>query len=114
MSTRGGADDRNRPITVEVDIEDDRTILTVSGETEAAVVVDSASGERIYLPPEEADQDGSDPYAPVGADSPYEGDTSGQSPYTPGRQTAELGVNATADGFLIRHPEPVEDVRLLR
>jgi hypothetical protein len=114
MSTREGPGERQRPISVEIDIEDDRTMVSVTGETEAAVVVYSESGERIYLPPEDESDDDADPYSPVGADSPYEGDTGGQSPYGPGRQPADLGVNPTADGFLIRHPEPVEDVRLIR
>lgn len=108
--------DADGPVDVDVDIDDERTIITVTGQRDAAVVVYSASGERIYLPPEEATREQSDPYRPAGgADSPYEGDRGDQTPYAPSHRTdPSVGMNATSDGFQILHPEPVHDLRLLR
>ena len=91
--------------------------MSVSGATEAAVVVRSASGERIYLPPErtESADEADSPYRPAGSgDSPYEG-VPDDSPYGAARDhAASLGLTPTADGFRIVHPEPVTDFRLLR
>jgi hypothetical protein len=135
----GNADDDDRtgtaarPVSVDIDIADGRTTIAVSGDRDAAVVVRSAAGERIYLPPEDFDRPpasetaaGGDargtgsspsdsPYQPVGdADSPYQS-AAGDSPYQRGGGTREhVGLEPTADGFRIVHPEPADDVRILR
>ncbi|WP_049988014.1 DUF7510 family protein [Halobellus rufus] len=47
-------------------------------------------------------------------DSPYQG-VDGDSPYQAARQQLPSeGLVPTADGYRIRHPEPVTDVRVLR
>lgn len=102
-------------MSVDVDVSDGRTTIEVSGGREVAVIVRSASGERIYLPPEAADDEGGEqsPYRPAG-DSPYDG-APDDSPYGAARQQpATLGLTETAGGFRILHPEPVTDCRLLR
>ncbi|PSP91120.1 hypothetical protein BRC78_04650 [Halobacteriales archaeon QH_8_68_33] len=108
-------------VSVEIDIEGGRTAVTVTGEQEAAVVVYSESGERIYLPPEEQGDDDSS-YRPAGESSdgtgsggdPYAGIRE-EGPYDSGRRvTPSVGMNPTANGFRILHPEPVADLRLLR
>jgi len=111
-----GTDVTDGPVSVDIDISEGRTTITVTGDQDAAVVVRSASGERVYLPPEEATSPDEDsPYRPAGSgDSPYEG-VPDQSPYGAARQApASLGLTATANGFRIVHPEPVTDFRLLR
>jgi hypothetical protein len=114
------------------EIADGRTTSPGAGVVDASVIVRSASGERVYLPPERApDGDGEDsPYRPAG-DSPYEGpgddsptDGPTDSPYDgvpndspyDGVQgsSASIGLTPTANGFRIVHPEPVTDVRFLR
>jgi hypothetical protein len=111
------ADGAAGPVSMDVDVEDGRTTITLSGEFDAAVVVRSASGERIYLPPEEAAREGTpdSPYRPAGSgETPYDG-IQADSPYEAAREApARLGLTATGDGFRIRHPEPVTDVRFLR
>ncbi|MEF8851713.1 MAG: hypothetical protein V5A44_07080 [Haloarculaceae archaeon] len=108
-------------VSVDIDIEEGRTLVTVTGEREAAVVVYSESGERIYLPPEEHGEDDSS-YRPAdqtsygtGEDSdPYAGIRE-EGPYDSGRRvTPSIGMNPTSGGFRILHPEPVTDLRLLR
>lgn len=112
MSERG--DSATRPLEVDVDVEAERTVVTVTGDRDAAVVVSSAAGERIYLPPAAGVDDEADPYRPGGSDSPYEGGRSTQTPYgSSPRSDPSVGLNRTADGFRILHPEPVHDVRLL-
>lgn len=119
-------------VDVDVEIDEERTLVTVTGEREAALIVESESGERIYLPPEdfrqgagEADQTPYDsPYdGAVPTDSPYEeahGDESpyqraGDGPYGSGAPREQpIGVQSTPEGFRVLHPEPVSDVRLLR
>ncbi|MFC7096266.1 DUF7510 family protein [Halobaculum marinum] len=133
------APDEDRPVSVEIDIADGRTVITVTGDRDAAVVVESASGERIYLPPEDfrrppdsagrqdaygtgpstADspyQSVSDsPYQSVTSDSPYQSPGESDSPYQRGGPAPDrVGLEPTADGFRIVHPEPVTDFRLLR
>jgi hypothetical protein len=143
VATDGGSgDDR---VSFSVTIEDGETVITMRGDRDTAVVVQSKSGERIYLPPEDFDRgvspvrDGSSqsaatdspyqsaptasPYQSAGADSPYQGARS-DSPYqgadsdSPYQATGETppseGLSPTADGYRIRHPEPVTDVRVLR
>ncbi len=110
-----------------MEIVDGRTVIEVTGDRDAAVVVRSASGERIYLPPDEDEgkRDGSyatayDSPAEGGAsDSPYQ---SADSPYqsvdspyqSVGGTRQPPGLEPTADGFRIVHPEAVTDFRLLR
>lgn len=112
-----GAED---PVSVDIDIENGETTIAVTGERNAAVVVRSAGGERVYLPPEAEPEHGdTDPYTPgstpydgVG-DSPYGG--ADDTPYGSARQQGpEWGVTSTARGFRVHHPEPAWDVRLLR
>lgn len=110
------SDDTDGPVSVEMRVEDGRTTITVSGDADPAVIVRSASGERIYLPPEEAvEPDADSPYRPAEVeDSPYEGVPT-DSPYAAARQSpATLGLTPTANGFRIVHPEPVTDFRILR
>lgn len=110
-SEAGGEDG---PVTVEMEITDERTVVTVSGDRDAAVVVRSASGEQIYLPPEDFDRPAGErrqtPY-----DSPYQSANPYDSPYQSDRSgAAAVGVQPTVDGFRVVHPEPVTDFRLLR
>jgi hypothetical protein len=119
-----------------VNIEDGATVISMRGDRDTAVVVRSASGERIYLPPEdfqrEADRSTDSPYQGAHDDSPYRGTqrdspyqgvesdspyqgVESDSPYQAARQSLPSeGLVPTADGYRIRHPEPVTDVRVLR
>jgi hypothetical protein len=105
-------------VEVDVEIADGETVITVAGDRDAAVVVQSASGERIYLPPEDFDRPaGQDsPYQSVRqSDSPYQSVRDNDSPYQSARAPMPReGLVSTPDGFRIRHPEPVTDFRLLR
>lgn len=155
-------------VTFSVTIEGDDTVITMRGDRDTAVIVRSASGERIYLPPEDFDRqapggssshadatdspyqsaptdspyqgmsvdspyqsrEGSDqptptdspyqraasdsPYQGAGSDSPYQGAGSDSSYQASGETTHSEGLSPTADGYRIRHPEPVTDVRVLR
>lgn len=139
--TASTADPEEREVSIEIEIADGRTVILVTGDRDAAVVVESASGERIYLPPEDferppesedaARQDAygtgprpsDSPYQSVQSDSPYQS-VSADSPYqspdsdSPYQRTGgvpdHVGLEPTADGFRIVHPEPVTDFRLLR
>ncbi|SHH20056.1 DUF7510 family protein [Halobaculum gomorrense] len=132
----------DRPVSVDVEIADGRTVITVTGDRDAAVVVESASGERVYLPPEDFDrppesEDGprqgaygtgpgpsdspyqstasDSPYQSVATDSPYQSPETSDSPYQRGGPAPDrVGLEPTADGFRIVHPEPITDFRLLR
>ena len=109
-------DRRTGPITVNTNIESDRTVITVNGTKDMAIVVSSKSGERIYLPPEESDDDeGDGPYqSAYRSDNPYDG-MRDDGPYASTRQTdSTVGMNETASGFRIVHTEPVTDMRVLR
>jgi hypothetical protein len=105
-------------VEFDVEITDGETLIEMEGDRDAAVVVRSASGERIYLPPEDfARPPGQDsPYQAVrDADSPYQAVRDDDSPYQSARTAMPReGLQATANGFKIRHPEPVTDLRLLR
>ena len=132
-----------RPVSVDIDIADGRTTIAVSGDRDAAVVVRSAAGERIYLPPEDFDRppasetavggdargtgsspsdspyqpagDADSPYQSAAGDSPYQSADGSDSPYRRGGGAREhVGLEPTADGFQIVHPEPADDVRILR
>ncbi|MFB6297481.1 MAG: hypothetical protein ABEH56_03055 [Salinirussus sp.] len=126
-------------VSVEVEIGDEETLVRVSGTRDAATIVSSASGEEIYLPPEEFDQPpdggaatpenpGQSPYEPAGR-SPYEGMAPADSPYdsagrddrsttadAEGREpsTRPVGVEPTPEGFRVLHPEPITDLRFVR
>lgn len=114
-------------VEVRTTIADGRTVVDVEGDRDVAVVVRSASGEGVYLPP------GEDQRPAPGDDSPYSAATEGgdsayaaasgpegayASPYEASDEapTAEQsrGLEPTATGVRIVHPEPVTDVRLLR
>ncbi|QCC49877.1 DUF7510 family protein [Halapricum salinum] len=108
----------------EARIRNGRTILTITGERNVAVIVQSRSGERIYLPPEDVvGQDKSDlsngPYQPglSGQDSDDEevDSTSGRTE-TPYDRSGGLGMGRSGrlSGSRIVHHEPATDVRLLR
>jgi hypothetical protein len=114
-----GADADADDVSFDVTVEDGTTLITMAGDRDAAVIVRSASGERIYLPPEDFDRPaGQDsPYQSVRrADSPYQSVRDSDSPYqsAPTSAMPREGMLSTPDGFRIRHPEPVTDVRLLR
>jgi hypothetical protein len=123
------------PISVDVEIDDGRTVITATGDRDAAVVVVSRSGERIYLPPEdfkrppdsagEKTPHSDSPYQSVESDSPYQSVDKSDSPYqsaddsdspyqSSGEPNDRVGMSPTADGFRIVHPEPVTDLRVLR
>ena len=152
-SAAADGDSGDDTVSFSVTIEGGETVIRMRGDRDTAVVVRSASGERIYLPPEDFDRAatgsggtsqsagadtpygglrtdspyqsastdspyqgaGTDsPYQSASADSPYQGAES-DSPYqAAGETTLSEGLSATADGYRIRHPEPVTDVRVLR
>jgi hypothetical protein len=106
-------------------IEDGQTIIDVTGETDVAFIIQSAGGERIYFPPEDMDEDkprttDDSPYQP--SDSPYEADSPYQpadadSPYQPAEEDEEIstrGVTETRTGFKITHPEPANEITVVR
>ncbi len=112
--------------TFTMTVREDETELVVEGTRDAAVVVRSASGEQIYLPPENFSRSRSDdsPYQSARDDSPYQS-ARDDSPYQSARDDSpyqsargggskRVGMTPTADGFRIVHPEPVTDARILR
>ncbi len=108
-----GDETADGPVTFEMEIDDSRTRIDVSGDRDTAVVVRSASGEKIYLPPEDFDR----PPEETGAyDSPYDsGSGAEDSPYRTSAAGASVtGLEPTATGYVIVHPEPATDVRFLR
>jgi hypothetical protein len=128
------SDGQSIPISIDVDIDDGRTVITATGDRDAAVVVESRSGERIYLPPEDFERppdsagDGTphsdSPYQSAESDSPYQSVEKSDSPYqsaesdspyqSGGDVSDRAGLSPTGDGFRIVHPEPVTDLRVLR
>ncbi len=119
-----------------VEIVEDETLIEMTGDRDTAVVVRSAAGERIYLPPEDFERSpqtsdspyqsarsdspyqsarNDSPYQSARSDSPYQSAARTDSPYQSARQQfPEEGMRSTRDGYAIRHPEPVTDVRVLR
>lgn len=112
-------------------IVDGKTEITITGTREAAVVVRSESGERIYLPPEgfDADVDMDSPYQSVPDDSPYQSvpddspyqSVPDDSPYQSVRDDSPYqsirrgpGVTKTSDGFRIVHGEEVSEYCVYR
>lgn len=124
-----GVPDDAEDVSVDVDIGGERTVITVAGTRDAAVVVSSGAGEEVYLPPENFDG-ASEPDQPDSPyDSPYEGSPPADSPYESaeggsrpevtegegrGASSEPIGLEPTGDGFRILHPEPVTDVRFIR
>ncbi|MDS0292950.1 DUF7510 family protein [Halogeometricum luteum] len=128
--------EREEDVSFSLTVDDEETVITMRGDRDTAVVVESESGERIYLPPEDFERgarqqsdspyqraDGDSPYQPADRDSPYQSSRDDSpyqsarddSPYQAARQSLPReGMVPTSDGYRIRHPEPVTDVRLLR
>lgn len=102
------------PVDFDMAITDDRTEIIVSGDRDTAVVVRSESGEEIYLPPEDFERPAEARQTPY--DSPYQPRSGAQdSPYQTQPDTSSVnGLEPTADGFIVVHPEPISDVRFLR
>jgi hypothetical protein len=124
-------------VSVDITIENEETLIRVSGTRDAALIVYSESGEEVYLPPEEFEDEpeGDGPsheshYEGKPPDqNPYEGIAPADSPYdsaggsgrsrggdVQGRDagTMSVGVETTDTGFRVFHPEPVTDVRFVR
>ncbi|MES3160565.1 MAG: hypothetical protein PPP55_03230, partial [Halorubrum sp.] len=98
-------------VGIDTRVTADRTLIDVTGTRDVAIVVRSADGERIYLPPESFDEPIDDsPYASPYT-SPY-GGGSRDGDGTPYRGAVEStrGVIETPSGFRIRHPEPVTEI----
>ncbi|ERG92358.1 MAG: hypothetical protein J07HQW1_02395 [Haloquadratum walsbyi J07HQW1] len=132
------ADETTGPIEFNVTIEDGTTVIEMDGDRDTAVIVQSASGERVYLPPEDFEraaptaQRNESPYQSSGTNSPYQSaatdspyqsaatdspyQSSGtDSPYQSTQpQSDEEGLVSTTEGYRIYHPEPATDVRVLR
>lgn len=111
-----------RPVSFETEVRDDRTIITVDGQRDVAVVVRDDTGERVYLPPEDsvgedAQEYGHSPYSPAPSkedDSTYQSGEGG-SPYSrAGGGEDSFGRRSVPTGIRIVHPEPVDDVRFLK
>jgi len=97
-----------------MEIGNGRTEIRVTGDRDTAVIVRSKSGEKIYLPPEDFDRE-----AEVGQsayDSPYQPRSGAQeSPYSTHPDASSVtGMEPTAGGYFIVHPEPITDIRFLR
>jgi hypothetical protein len=109
-------------VDFDVSMRDGRTEITLEGQQDAIVIVQSASGERIYLPPDGFEEtpttQGESPYEGVRAESSYQ--RAEQSPYESSQQSSygagrnSPGIHPTRTGYRIVHPEPVTDLRLLR
>ena len=114
MSESSGNDDMPlESVDFDMDIGNGRTEIRVTGDRDTAVIVRSESGEKIYLPPEDFDREAE----PGGAyDSPYEPRSGAQeSPYSTHPDASSVtGMEPTAGGYYIVHPEPITDIRFLR
>lgn len=109
------------PVTFEMEIDDGKTEIFVTGDRDTAVIVRSDGGEHIYLPPEDFEREPQreTPYQSQprsGQQSSYERASDGsETPYQSGVDTSSVkGMQSTSDGYVIVHPEPVTDVRFLR
>jgi hypothetical protein len=109
-----GGDGADGPVEFDMEIADGRTEIVVSGDRDTAVVVRSESGEKVYLPPEDFDRPPED--RQTAYDSPYRPRSGAEdSPYqTHPDATSVTGMEPTATGYIVVHPEPVTDVRFLR
>ena len=114
---------KSEALTYTTRIEDGNTIIEVSRNRDVAFVIQSASGERIYFPPEDmsekSDNERDSPYqsrdSPYQSDSPYQPSES-DSPYQPSDdpEVSTRGVTETRTGFRITHPEPAAEITLFR
>jgi len=97
-----------------MEIGNGRTEIRVTGDRDTAVIVRSESGEKIYLPPEDFDREAEKPGSAY--DSPYEPRSGAQeSPYSTHPDASSVtGMEPTAGGYFIVHPEPTTDIRFLR
>ena len=103
-------------VDIDTHVTADRTVIEVSGSRDVAVVVRSADGERIYLPPEDFDEPVEDsPYASPYT-SPYQSAGAREDDGTPYRGAVEStrGVVETVAGFRISHPEAVTEIDVYR
>lgn len=123
-------DEETEPTTVEIEINEDRSILTIEGRRDVSVIVRSEAGERVYLPPESFDSEGDTTTTPYST-SPYstasrdeaEDDDDGGPETTPYSTSTDANVDAAENvnygrknlpqGIRIVHPEPVTDIRVL-
>lgn len=115
MSEQPEADNTTdeQPVTFELKIRNGQTEIRVSGDRDTAVVVQSESGEKIYLPPEDFDRPAREQTAYESSYRP-EGHSQ-ESPYDTGPDAdSTVGLKSTTDGYLVVHPEPTTDVRFLR
>lgn len=103
----------------EATVKNGRTIVTITGDRNVAVVIRSRRGERIYLPPEDVVGDTGEvvvsPYqasAPPDEDDEQDEETF-ETPYDHSGERA-TGRRRRPEGSRIVHPEPATDVRLLR
>jgi hypothetical protein len=88
----------------------------MAGERDLAVIVRSPSGERVYLPPSDYDEEpATTPYRSGVYQSPYDSGA-GTSYDTPhgGAGDEPSGVVSTPEGLRIVHPEPITDLRVVR
>jgi hypothetical protein len=103
-------------VDIDTRVTANRTVIEVSGSRDVAVVVRSAGGERIYLPPDDFDEPVEDsPYASPYT-SPYQSAGAREDDGTPYRGAVEStrGVVETVTGFRISHPEAVTEVDVYR
>lgn len=100
------------PVDFDMEIGNGRTEIRVTGDRDTAVVVRSESGENIYLPPEDFEREAER----TAYDSPYQPRSGAQeSPYSTHPDASSVtGMEPTAGGYFIVHPEPVTDIRFLR
>lgn len=114
MGMSNDADDAtDAPVTFEMEIDEEKTEIVVSGDRDTAVIVRSESGEQVYLPPEDFDRE---PKRQTPYQSSYGSQAQSQTtPYQSQADTSSIeGMESTADGYIIVHPEPVTDIRFLR
>lgn len=106
--------DTEDSVEFETTFRSDRTIITIEGKRDVAVVVRSKRGERIYLPPEDVvkgDASGViSPYHPVAEPA----DDDEDEPTSPYERTGDDSGSGSPAGIRIVHPERATDVRVLR
>lgn len=123
MADTAETEEEREPVQFDVDYREDRAIITITGQRDGAVVLNTESGERIYLPPEDFVKRGAEeeegfidgPYQPAETheDSAYQR-ADEDSAYQPGDDVQSSGRKSLPNGIRIIHPEPVDDVRFLR
>ena len=109
------AESASQPVEFDMDITDGETRIHVAGDRDTSVIVVGPSGEQIYLPPEDFDRTAEEGRQ-TAYDSPYQSRSGAEdSPYQSHPDASSVtGLQPTADGYQIVHPEPVTDVRFLR